>query len=131
MIYKENSTTGSTENDNETFDNINDYEEKIKKLNKKLQATADELEEVSALYAKSVKVGLDKAKKIKELEDRIAELENQLKKCQQKGKEAEELENQLKDCQDKRQELESQLKDCQDKRQELEKGSMAKMSINI
>ncbi len=61
MFYEEDNEVRAVDED-DTFDN-NDCEEKIEKLNKKLQATADELEEVSALYAKSVKDGLDKSKK--------------------------------------------------------------------
>ena len=108
---------------------------KIDKINAKFKKTADELEEISSLYAKSVKDGLDKAKKIKELEDEIDQLKKQLKACQA---EKDELAKQLKDCQDKNKntgdlqdkikeledkiaELEKQLKDCQAKKEELEK----------
>lgn len=58
----------------------------MEKLNKKLQETANELEEISSLYAKLVKESLDKSKKIKELEDKIDELEEQLKACREKIK---------------------------------------------
>lgn len=61
MIYEENNGARAADED-ETFDNIN-CEDRIENLNKKLQATADELEAISALYAKSVKDGLDKVKK--------------------------------------------------------------------
>lgn len=69
MIYKGDNTTGLVENENSN--NIDECKEKIEKINKKLQATADELEKISALYAKSVKDGLDKGKKIKNLKIKL------------------------------------------------------------
>ncbi|WP_338974849.1 hypothetical protein [Spiroplasma endosymbiont of Tricholauxania praeusta] len=41
----------------------NKCDKKIEKLNKKQQETVNELEEISSLYAKSVKESLDKSKK--------------------------------------------------------------------
>ncbi|WP_338975545.1 hypothetical protein [Spiroplasma endosymbiont of Monopis laevigella] len=71
-----------------------DCQAKMEKLNKKLQETANELEEIISLYAKSVKESLDKSKKIKELEDKINELEAQLKACREKNKKLDESKGQ-------------------------------------
>ncbi|WDA54035.1 MAG: Chromosome partition protein Smc [Spiroplasma endosymbiont of Drosophila atripex] len=62
MINEKNKTV---EEDSVTTVNVDDSDcqAKMEKLNKKLQETANELEEISSLYAKSVKESLDKSKK--------------------------------------------------------------------
>ncbi|WP_338986116.1 hypothetical protein [Spiroplasma endosymbiont of Thecophora atra] len=98
MINEKNKTVEEDSWESVTTVNVDDSDcqAKMEKLNKKLQETANELEEISSLYAKSVKESLDKSKKIKELEDKIDELEEQLKACREKNKKLEGLEDKVK-----------------------------------
>ncbi|WP_395473309.1 hypothetical protein [Spiroplasma endosymbiont of Nomada rufipes] len=129
MINEKNKTVEEDSWESVTTVNVDDSDcqAKMEKLNKKLQETANELEEISSLYAKSVKESLDKSKKNKELEDKIDESEEQLKACREKNKKLEgledkvkKLEEDLKECRAKREDLENQLKECKAKREELE-----------
>ncbi len=63
MINKENNESN---NNNNKIELLN---KQLQQVEQKLQATADELKDVSTLYAKCVKESLEKGKKIKDFEE--------------------------------------------------------------
>ncbi|WP_425381727.1 hypothetical protein [Spiroplasma endosymbiont of Polydrusus pterygomalis] len=68
MISKENNEGNNNNNEIELLN------KQLQQVEKKLQATADELKEVSILYAKCVKESLEKGKKIKDFKEQKNEM---------------------------------------------------------
>lgn len=82
MINKDNKTIEEKKSNVKKILIIN-IKTKIKQLNKKLQETFDEVEEISKLYAKAERELLEKRKIITNLINKVEELEKQLTKQQQ------------------------------------------------